>query len=41
MSESQNIKYKSSWHDDYLKWICDFANAQGKYFSFNFVALQK
>ncbi len=22
-------QYKSSWHDDYLKWICGFANAQG------------
>jgi predicted HTH transcriptional regulator len=29
MPESQNIEYKSSWHDDYLKWICGFANAQG------------
>jgi ATP-dependent DNA helicase RecG len=29
MPEQQNIKYKSSWHDDYLKWICGFANAQG------------
>ena len=29
MSESQNIEYKQSWHDDYLKWICGFANAQG------------
>ncbi len=29
MSESQNIEYKNSWHDDYLKWICGFANAQG------------
>jgi ATP-dependent DNA helicase RecG len=29
MSESQNIEYKSSWHDDYLKWVCGFANAQG------------
>ncbi|GHV69095.1 ATP-dependent DNA helicase [Bacteroidia bacterium] len=29
MSESQNIEYKSSWNDDYLKWICGFANAQG------------
>ncbi|MDR3142756.1 MAG: ATP-binding protein [Tannerellaceae bacterium] len=19
----------SSWHDDYLKWVCGFANAQG------------
>jgi ATP-dependent DNA helicase RecG len=29
MSENQNIEYKSSWHDDYLDWICGFANAQG------------
>jgi ATP-dependent DNA helicase RecG len=29
MSESQNVEYKQSWHDDYLKWICGFANAQG------------
>jgi len=29
MSETQNIEHKSSWHDDYLKWICGFANAQG------------
>ncbi|GHT25380.1 ATP-dependent DNA helicase RecG [Bacteroidia bacterium] len=29
MSESQNIEYKSSWHEDYLDWICGFANAQG------------
>lgn len=29
MSESQNTEYKQSWHDDYLKWICGFANANG------------
>ena len=29
MSETQNIEYKSSWHEDYLKWVCGFANAQG------------
>ncbi len=29
MAEQQNIEYKRSWHDDYLKWICGFANAQG------------
>ena len=29
MSENQNIEYKSSWRDEYLKWICGFANAQG------------
>jgi ATP-dependent DNA helicase RecG len=28
-TESQNIEYKQSWHDDYLKWVCGFANAQG------------
>jgi ATP-dependent DNA helicase RecG len=27
--ESQNIEWKQSWHDEYLKWICGFANAQG------------
>ena len=27
--ENQNIEWKESWHDDYLKWICGFANAQG------------
>ena len=29
MPESQNIEYKSSWRDEYLKWICGFANASG------------
>jgi ATP-dependent DNA helicase RecG len=29
MIESQNIEYKQSWRDEYLKWICGFANAQG------------
>lgn len=29
MAESQNIEYKESWRDEYLKWICGFANAQG------------
>jgi ATP-dependent DNA helicase RecG len=29
MPEQQNIEYKSSCHDDYLKWICGFANTQG------------
>ena len=28
-SVSQNIEYKESWRDEYLKWICGFANAQG------------
>lgn len=29
MSESQNIEWKKSWHDDYLKWVCGFANTIG------------
>jgi len=29
MPENQNIEYKQGWHDDYLKWICGFANANG------------
>jgi len=28
-SESQNIEFKSTWRDEYLKWICGFANANG------------
>ena len=27
--ESQYVEYKQSWKDEYLKWICGFANAQG------------
>ena len=29
MSETQNIEYKSSWRDEFLREICGFANAQG------------
>lgn len=29
MAEHQNIEYKQSWRDEYLKWVCGFANAQG------------
>lgn len=29
MAESQNIEYKEIWKDEYLKWLCGFANAQG------------
>jgi ATP-dependent DNA helicase RecG len=29
MAEQQIIEYKSIWKDEYLKWICGFANAQG------------
>lgn len=29
MNETQNIEFKEKWDDEYLKWICGFANAQG------------
>ncbi len=29
MTENQNIEYKQTWRDEYLKWICGFANANG------------
>lgn len=29
MTENQIVEYKESWKDEYLKWICGFANAQG------------
>lgn len=29
MVENQNIEWKETWRDEYLKWICGFANADG------------
>lgn len=29
MAEKQNIEWKAVWKDEYLAWICGFANAQG------------
>ncbi|MEM9897263.1 MAG: ATP-binding protein [Bacteroidota bacterium] len=29
MPENQHIEWKSNWRDEYLKWICGFANADG------------
>jgi ATP-dependent DNA helicase RecG len=29
MPEQQNIEWKVAWRDEYLKWICGFANASG------------
>ena len=29
MKEAQNIEWKQSWRDEYLKWVCGFANAEG------------
>jgi len=28
-SEDQHTEWKASWRDEYLKWICGFANAEG------------
>jgi ATP-dependent DNA helicase RecG len=27
--ESQHSEFKTTWRDEYLKWICGFANANG------------
>jgi ATP-dependent DNA helicase RecG len=27
--EHQHVEWKESWRDEYLKWICGFANADG------------
>lgn len=29
MKESQHIEWKESWRDEYVKWLCGFANADG------------
>jgi ATP-dependent DNA helicase RecG len=29
MKENQHIEWKESWRDEFLKWICGFANAEG------------
>ncbi len=29
LEEKQDIEWKGSWRDEYLKWICGFANAEG------------
>jgi ATP-dependent DNA helicase RecG len=29
MNEHQQVEWKRSWRDEYLKWICGFANAEG------------
>lgn len=29
MSEHQQREWKAAWRDEYLKWICGFANAEG------------
>lgn len=29
MKENQQVEWKENWRDEYLKWICGFANADG------------
>lgn len=29
MKESQHTEWKESWRDEYLRWFCGFANAEG------------
>ena len=29
MRESLKTEYKASWQDEYLKWVCGFANVHG------------
>jgi len=29
MQENQNVEWKENWKDEYLKWICGYANASG------------
>ena len=29
MSEHQEIEWKESWRDEYLKWVCGYTNANG------------
>ncbi|MFZ4580805.1 MAG: ATP-binding protein, partial [Myxococcota bacterium] len=29
MTENQHVEYKQAWRDEYLRWICGFANADG------------
>ena len=29
MLENQDIEFKTIWKDEYLKWICGMANANG------------
>ena len=29
MPEKQNVEWELKWKDEYLEWICAFANAQG------------
>jgi len=30
MKEEQNVEFKEHWRYEYIKWMCGFANAQGR-----------
>ncbi|MEA1908499.1 MAG: ATP-binding protein [Euryarchaeota archaeon] len=30
MTENQNVEWGEDWRDEYIKWICGFANAHGR-----------
>ncbi len=32
--ENQSIEWKESWQDEYLKWICGYANVLGEMTNF-------
>ncbi len=29
MKENQLVEWKEKWKDEFIKWICGFANSQG------------
>ena len=29
MKENQHVEWKETWRDEYLRWVCAFANADG------------
>jgi ATP-dependent DNA helicase RecG len=31
--ESQTVEWKESWRDEYIRWVCGFANAQGYFWN--------
>ena len=33
MKEKQNIEWKKTWREEYLRWICCYANAEGSILS--------
>lgn len=40
ITENQNIEWKESWRDEYIKWICGFAGLPQPIFDLSFGGLQ-